>query len=81
LPATRVDNRQFRAAGLGEPLCQQVRWRLLVFGVDRVPSVIESPNATITPVAGGAASTRASGNRRRIGHDREQVGSGEIPAA
>ena len=69
----------FRTAIFGPAACARrfARWsgqRLFVFGVDRVPSVIESPIATITPVAGGAAtSTRASRN-----HDGVVVATGNV---
>ena len=45
---------------------RRARWsgqRLFVSGVDRVPSVIESPNATTAPACSGAVtSTRARKN-------------------
>jgi hypothetical protein len=52
------------------------RW--FVFGVDRVPSVMESPSATIAPAAWGAATS----TRARTNHDAVVVatGSASTPA-
>src|SRR4029453_1921734 len=48
----------------GEALRQLIRQRLFVFGVDLVPSVIESPKVTMAPTRSGATtSTRARKNQ------------------
>ena len=50
------------------------RW--FVFGVDRVPSVMESPSATIAPAAWGAATS----TRARTNHEAVVVATGKLSA-